>query len=664
VVIKPPPFLLAAGLLFWGWHANFMAAAAGMALALESPRLLRLRWELSRRDFERIADLCAVGFASALVFQFVQSRHFPDSLLSVLVWLPMLFFALLLAQRYSTLDRVPLSALFWSLRRRGDDSRAGQAVPLDYAYFGLSLLAASSANPRTPGFFIGICALGFYALWPAAPKRGGRRSWALAFIAAAGLAFAIQAGLLRAQTNLEELVFEWLSHRWDPPADPYRSRTAIGDIGELKASDRIVLRVDAGGQPPPHTLRAAAYNVYAAGAWTAPAQGFMPIIPFGQTWEIAAGTGSSVWLSGWSEGDRSLLALPLGTFRLDSLNVAAMQRNGLGAVRVDEGPDMLRFEALFDARRSLDAPPDAADLSLPSNVRPALDQVAQAIVLPENDPHAAVQAIVGFFGSRFAYSLALSRKDGAPRSLNQFLLEDRRGHCEYFATATVLLLRYAGIPARYATGYAVQEWSALENQYVVRKRHAHAWALAWIDGYWQELDTTPSVWAAEEQQSASLLQPLYDLLSLLNYRVILWQHTDRESAGQASILLWVAAALTAYLAWRFWRRRRVRAPASPARAAFATQASRDPHIAAVLQRLQALGYLRPPAAPLLAWVRELPLADAETHGLLQQAIRSYYRTRFDPDGVSEEHEQLFGRQIQALLERLGSAAAEHRTLAR
>ena len=270
---------------------------------------------------------------------------------------------------------------------------------------------------------------------------------------------------------------------------------------------------------------------------------------------------------------------------------------------------------------------------------------------------------MGFFGSRFAYSLALSRRDGAPRSLNQFLLEDRRGHCEYFATATVLLLRYAGIPARYATGYAVQEWSALENQYVVRKRHAHAWALAWIDGRWQELDTTPSVWAAEEQQSASLLQPLYDLLSLLNYRVILWQHTDRESSGQASILLWVAAALTVYLAWRFWRRRRVRAPAGPARAAFATQASRDPHIAAVLQRLQALGYLRPPATPLLAWVRELPLPDAETRGLLQQAIRSYYQTRFDPDGASAEQQQLFGRQIRTLLERLGSTA-EHSTPAR
>jgi len=81
-VIKPPPFLLAASLLLWGWYSGFIVAAVGMGLALESARIFRLRWELSRRDFERIADLCSIGFASALAFQFVQSRHFPDSLLS------------------------------------------------------------------------------------------------------------------------------------------------------------------------------------------------------------------------------------------------------------------------------------------------------------------------------------------------------------------------------------------------------------------------------------------------------------------------------------------------------------------------------------------------------------------------------------------------------
>ena len=61
--------------------------------------------------------------------------------------------------------------------------------------------------------------------------------------------------------------------------------------------------------------------------------------------------------------------------------------------------------------------------------------------------------------------------------MSRFLLRTRSGHCEYFATATVLLLRQLGIPARYAVGYAVHE--ATGRKYVVRQRDAHAWCLVW-----------------------------------------------------------------------------------------------------------------------------------------------------------------------------------------
>ena len=73
-------------------------------------------------------------------------------------------------------------------------------------------------------------------------------------------------------------------------------------------------------------------------------------------------------------------------------------------------------------------------------------------------------------------------------------MRSRAGHCEYFATATVLLLREAGIPARYATGFSVQDFSRMENRSVVRERHAHAWVLAFVNGAWRDLDTTPSNW--------------------------------------------------------------------------------------------------------------------------------------------------------------------------
>ena len=80
--------------------------------------------------------------------------------------------------------------------------------------------------------------------------------------------------------------------------------------------------------------------------------------------------------------------------------------------------------------------------------------------------------------------------------LSRFLLRTRSGHCEYFATATVLLLRQLGIPARYAVGYAVHEASG--RQYVVRQRDAHAWCLVWnpTSETWQDFDTTPASWVA------------------------------------------------------------------------------------------------------------------------------------------------------------------------
>src|SRR5262249_45880049 len=76
----------------------------------------------------------------------------------------------------------------------------------------------------------------------------------------------------------------------------------------------------------------------------------------------------------------------------------------------------------------------------------------------------------------------------------------RAGHCEYFATATVLLLREIGIPARYAVGYSVHEVS--RHGYVVRQRDAHAWCLVWNPekNIWEDFDTTPGSWLEVEAQ--------------------------------------------------------------------------------------------------------------------------------------------------------------------
>src|SRR4029077_6554167 len=162
------------------------------------------------------------------------------------------------------------------------------------------------------------------------------------------------------------------------------------------------------------------------------------------------------------------------------------------------------------------------DLSIPPMERAALNEVVSQLHVKKGNTAQALRAIHNLFYSNFTYSLwqrtpappeddFLPDPFGAKRKrltggiavtndtpLARFLLRTRSGHCEYFATATVLLLRALDIPARYAVGYAVHESS--HNGFVVRQRDAHAWCLVWNPNTrsWLDFDTTPPSWMDEE----------------------------------------------------------------------------------------------------------------------------------------------------------------------
>lgn len=72
-----------------------------------------------------------------------------------------------------------------------------------------------------------------------------------------------------------------------------------------------------------------------------------------------------------------------------------------------------------------------------------------------------------------------------------FLEESDTGYCIHFASAAAVLLRAAGIPTRYVTGYLV---SAKAGETVrVQQKDAHAWMECYISGVgWQVLEATPA----------------------------------------------------------------------------------------------------------------------------------------------------------------------------
>ena len=97
------------------------------------------------------------------------------------------------------------------------------------------------------------------------------------------------------------------------------------------------------------------------------------------------------------------------------------------------------------------------------------------------------------------YDLSTPRMPEGEDFTAWFLSESDTGYCVHYATATVILLRMQGIPARFVTGYLVDtqknQWSA------VTEADAHAWVEYFSAEGWKVLDPTPSSDQAQAQVS-------------------------------------------------------------------------------------------------------------------------------------------------------------------
>jgi hypothetical protein len=218
----------------------------------------------------------------------------------------------------------------------------------------------------------------------------------------------------------------------------------------------------------------------------------------------------------------------------------------------------------------------------------------------------------------------------------------------------VLLLRAAGVPTRYATGYAIQEFSELEGSFVVRSRHAHAWARVFLDGRWQDFDTTPPSWMTVEAQSASPLQPLYDFWSWIACKFAEWRW--RESEGGATRHVgWLLIPLLLLLVYRLRTRKRVQRTTKKEKgvARVLMKQGEDSPFYEIERQLRARGYVRYPWEPLSAWLTRIgdsPDTSAEM-GPLASILALHYGYRFDPKGITEEEKRTLDSKVRAWLER-------------
>jgi hypothetical protein len=662
--MKTPALLLGAALVFWGWQTGLWLLAFPMALIFEASRLIRLRWDLSAKDFRRITDGCTILFIF-LVFYLLLSDRNASFIVALIQYLPAVFFPLLAAQAYSTDDRIDLRTLFLLLRRKQKNENPRRTLlNLSFPYFALCIVSASAANIRDSSFYVGLLVLVALVLWRVRSRRFSPVLWIAMLVIAGAGGVAGHIGLHHLQLILEAKGLEWTSDFRQHDPDPFRTHTAIGDIGSLKPSDRIIFRVTPQDhKTSPMLLRETTYNRYLSPIWVAVTPDFATVRPGPKdmTWRLhpEPANGRTITVAANLHKGQGVLKLPDGTFRVDNLPVASMQRNQYGTVKVEGGPGFVAYRVQFDKHVAGQSPPVEYDLSIPEKERPAVDLIRDRLELTGKPPLEILERVENFFQDNFSYSLVQPGQGYKKTPLANFLLQRRAGHCEYFATGTVLVLRSAGIPARYARGYSVHEFSRLENRFIVRDRHAHAWTLVYVDGTWHNFDTTPGTWVGLEDAAAPGWEFLTDLGSWCWFNLTQGFMWARQSNGFA-YLGWLIIPAVILMARRLLGKKRVWRPAAKkpsSSVAAPTPAGTDSDFYLIENALIKSGYVRHPAETLRDWIERLPPDRSVPHLIddLKSILNLHYRYRFDPKGIGTAEKAALMSGTRAWLDAYRSA---------
>ncbi len=150
-------------------------------------------------------------------------------------------------------------------------------------------------------------------------------------------------------------------------------------------------------------------------------------------------------------------------------------------------------------------------LSLPNSLTKRTRDLALEITQDLTTPYDKVLAITEYLRSHITYIETIDELPANQELIDWFLFDYKKGFCNYYATAEVLLLRSLGIPARLAVGFAEGTLEDLQtaNVYVVRQRDAHAWPEVFFPHIgWIEFEPTSSQPALFYPQQLEKTEPL------------------------------------------------------------------------------------------------------------------------------------------------------------
>lgn len=148
-------------------------------------------------------------------------------------------------------------------------------------------------------------------------------------------------------------------------------------------------------------------------------------------------------------------------------------------------------EALRDDYGVYTAEEASRYLQLPPTLDPRISELARSVMSGFDNRFDRSRAVEGYLQTQFGYTL--EQKASGDQPVADFLFNIREGHCEYFSSAMVLMLRTQGIAARVVNGFQQGEYNETADVFVVKQKDAHSWVEVYFpqERVWVPFDPTP-----------------------------------------------------------------------------------------------------------------------------------------------------------------------------
>ena len=265
----------------------------------------------------------------------------------------------------------------------------------------------------------------------------------------------------------------------------------FNDLREQPNDSTVVARVWMGPDTIPFfspiRLRGAVYDRYANNQWLQTRGEFRDLRARDGSFRVARPEGFTRNATMQMRLERGRLYLPVGTYSVR------------GVSNLFEGPMRGRYMTLQQHGETATVDVSMAMRTEPLRVQrvpvvrypitPEVAALARQIAGDATTIEQKARRVEAYLSRNYEY-IPLGQ-NVRQKSTDDFLLRDKRGHCEYFAAGMVVLLTALDIPARVAGGYYGGQFNPLGGYFIVRRDDAHAWAEVWSGTSWLTYDPTP-----------------------------------------------------------------------------------------------------------------------------------------------------------------------------